>query len=81
MVDTWRALGQGCVAALELTVGRFVATPAVAKHRLFAWLDSRRCYPIIALFVFTRDDDYFFGVLHSRAHELWALEHILHSLR
>jgi type II restriction/modification system DNA methylase subunit YeeA len=23
--------------------------------------------------VFARDDDYFFGVLHSRAHELWAL--------
>lgn len=22
---------------------------------------------------FARDDDYFFGVLHSRAHELWAL--------
>jgi type II restriction/modification system DNA methylase subunit YeeA len=22
--------------------------------------------------VFARDDDYFFGVLHSRAHELWA---------
>ena len=26
-----------------------------------------------ALIVFARDDDYFFGVLHSRAHELWAL--------
>jgi type II restriction/modification system DNA methylase subunit YeeA len=25
------------------------------------------------LIVFARDDDYFFGVLHSRAHELWAL--------
>ena len=24
------------------------------------------------LIVFARDDDYFFGVLHSRAHELWA---------
>jgi type II restriction/modification system DNA methylase subunit YeeA len=23
--------------------------------------------------VFARDDDYFFGALHSRAHELWAL--------
>ena len=23
--------------------------------------------------VFARDDDYFFGVLHSRIHELWAL--------
>ena len=25
------------------------------------------------LIVFARDDDYFFGVLHSRPHELWAL--------
>jgi len=23
--------------------------------------------------IFARDDDYFFGVLHSRAHELWSL--------
>ena len=22
---------------------------------------------------FARDDDYFFGVLHSRAHEVWSL--------
>ena len=26
-----------------------------------------------ATVVFARDDDYFFGVLHSRAHEVWAL--------
>jgi hypothetical protein len=26
-----------------------------------------------ATVVFARDDDYFFGVLHSRLHELWAL--------
>jgi len=26
-----------------------------------------------ALIVFARDDDYFFGVLQSRPHELWAL--------
>src|SRR4051794_2753964 len=25
------------------------------------------------LCVFTRQDDYFFGVLHSRAHEVWSL--------
>ena len=27
-----------------------------------------------ATIAFARDDDYFFGVLHSRAHELWALQ-------
>jgi hypothetical protein len=51
---------------------RYIVTPRVAKHRLFVWLpkgtlaDSR-------LFVFAREDDYFFGVLHSRVHEVWAL--------
>jgi type II restriction/modification system DNA methylase subunit YeeA len=29
--------------------------------------------PDHALFVFAREDDYFFGVLHSRLHEVWAL--------
>jgi type II restriction/modification system DNA methylase subunit YeeA len=51
---------------------RFIVTPAVAKHRLFAW-ESSPTVPDHALFVFARSDDYFFGVLHSRAHELWSL--------
>jgi hypothetical protein len=50
---------------------RYIATPRVSKHRLFVWL------PIEALandgtIVFARDDDYFFGVLHSKLHEIWA---------
>ena len=52
--------------------GRFIATPGVAKHRLFAWVDSK-VLPDHALFAFAREDDYCFGVLHSCAHELWAL--------
>jgi type II restriction/modification system DNA methylase subunit YeeA len=51
---------------------RFIATSSVSKHRLFAWLDSSTL-PDHALIVFAREDDYFFGVLHSRAHELWSL--------
>lgn len=51
---------------------RYIATPAVAKHRLFVWLGGRTL-PNAALNVFARDDDYTFGVLHSRAHEVWAL--------
>jgi type II restriction/modification system DNA methylase subunit YeeA len=50
---------------------RFIVTPEVSKHRIFIWLDS--------VFLadhqtraFARDDYYFFGVLHSRAHEVWA---------
>ena len=53
-------------------LGRFIGTPAVAKHRLFVWLDSSTI-PDHQLYIFSRQDDYFFGVLHSKAHELWAL--------
>lgn len=56
--------------ALEGTQ-RYIATPRVSKHRIFVWLEA------IALandgtIVFASDSDYLFGVLHSRAHELWA---------
>lgn len=51
---------------------RFIVTPRVSKHRLFVYL-SRRELPSDALAVIARDDDYTFGVLHSRAHEVWAL--------
>lgn len=50
---------------------RYIATPRVAKHRLFVWLDVS-ILPDAQLVVFVRSDDYFFGVLHSRPHELWA---------
>ncbi|MFL5760263.1 MAG: type IIL restriction-modification enzyme MmeI [Xanthobacteraceae bacterium] len=36
------------------------------------WLDPT-VLPDHALIVFARQDDYFFGVLHSRAHEVWSL--------
>ena len=51
---------------------RFIATPTIAKHRLFVWL-SAPTLPDHQLIVVGREDDYTFGVLHSRAHELWSL--------
>ena len=51
---------------------RFIATPTVAKHRLFVWYDARIC-PDHQLIVIARDDDVAFGILHSRFHELWSL--------
>ena len=51
---------------------RCIATPTVAKHRLFAWLDARVC-PDHQLIVIARDDDTTFGILHSRFHEAWSL--------
>jgi type II restriction/modification system DNA methylase subunit YeeA len=50
---------------------RYIATPRVTKHRLFAWLPAA-VLADSATIVLARDDDYMFGVLHSRAHELWA---------
>ncbi len=52
-------------------VRRFIVTPSLAKHRLFVWM-SEPTLPDHQLFVFARDDDYAFGVLHSRPHELWS---------
>jgi type II restriction/modification system DNA methylase subunit YeeA len=57
------------LALAELS--RFLGTPTVAKHRLFVWLDGKTL-PDHQIIAFARDDDYFFGVLHSRVHELWA---------
>ncbi len=51
---------------------RFIATPTVAKHRLFVWCDARIC-PDHQLIVISRDDDTAFGILHSRFHEVWSL--------
>jgi len=50
---------------------RYIATPGVAKHRIFVWVQPEVLCNQGTL-VFARDDDYFFGVVHSRLHELWA---------
>ena len=50
---------------------RYIATSQVSKHRLFSYVDGQ-VLPDATLVVFARDDDYFFGVMHSRIHEVWA---------
>jgi type II restriction/modification system DNA methylase subunit YeeA len=57
--------------ALE-PLSRYIATPRVAEHRVFVFLPME-ALPDSRLYAFARDDDFFFGVLHSRVHELWAL--------
>ncbi|MGA2252236.1 class I SAM-dependent DNA methyltransferase, partial [Terracidiphilus sp.] len=52
-------------------IPRYIITPRVSKHRLFAWLGTDTL-PDSATFAFARSDDYFFGVLHSSIHEIWA---------
>ena len=50
---------------------RFLITVRVSKHRLFVW-QTPPTLPDSATFAFARSDDYFFGVVHSRVHEVWA---------
>ena len=51
---------------------RYIVTPRVAKHRIFAYCE-KQTIPDTRIVVIAREDDYFFGVLHSRVHEIWAL--------
>ncbi len=57
--------------AALLPLSKYIVTPHVSKHRIYVWLSSD-ILPDHQLIVFARDDDYFFGVLHSRLHELWS---------
>ena len=68
----WRlgASGEELHNAMQ-PLDRYIVTPRVSKHRLFVWI-SADTLPDSAVVAIARDDDYFFGVLHSRAHELWA---------
>jgi hypothetical protein len=57
---------------------RYIATP-VFPNIVFVWLGSNdslchRCYIFICA-----EDDYFFGILHSRPHEIWSLVNGVHS--
>ena len=72
-VNWWRHVEprQGLHRALDGR-DRYIATPRVAKHRLFVWLDVR-ILPDSQVIVIARDDDVTFGILHSRFHEAWSL--------
>jgi type II restriction/modification system DNA methylase subunit YeeA len=54
------------------SLGRFIVTPRVSKHRIFVW-QHLPILPDNAVVVITREDDTTFGILHSRFHESWAL--------
>ncbi|QRG05628.1 class I SAM-dependent DNA methyltransferase [Xanthobacter dioxanivorans] len=73
-VDQWWLFSRA-LPALRAAIDpleRFIVTPALAKHRVFAWL-PRGIYPDHQLIAIARDDDTAFGILHSRFHELWSL--------
>ena len=72
-LNWWRHVEprQGMWRALD-GLSRYIVTPTVAKHRLFAWLAAQIC-PDHQLIVIAREDDTTFGILHSRFHEVWSL--------
>lgn len=53
-------------------LSRYIAVPFTSKHRVFVWMDLE-ILPSNLLVAIARDDDYFFGVLHSKIHEVWSL--------
>ena len=73
--EYWWRLGRSGTDWRDATaaLGRTVFTPRVAKHRIFVWF-SRNVLPDSAVVGIAADTELFFGVLHSRLHELWALE-------
>lgn len=54
------------------SIQRYIATPRVAKHRFFVWL-SVAVLPDSRLYAICKEDDFTFGILSSRIHEVWAL--------
>ena len=53
------------------SLSRYILSPSVSKYRPFVWTGVA-IVADHANFAFAREDDYFFGVLHSSIHELWA---------
>ena len=53
-------------------LARYIATPRVAKYRMFVWLDVS-VLPDSRLYAIAREDDATFGILTSRIHEVWSL--------
>ena len=69
----WWIHAEPCLGMREALrqMSRFIVTPTVSKHRLFVWLEHPTL-PDHQLIAVACSDDYFFGVLHSTVHELWA---------
>jgi len=71
--ERWWLFGEPNPAMREalLPLKRYIATCQTAKYRMWAWLSSVELAGQTVIGV-ARSDDYFFGVLHSAIHELWA---------
>jgi type II restriction/modification system DNA methylase subunit YeeA len=74
MKQNWWLHGRTRQALRKALVGlrRCIVTPEVAKHRIFVWM-STDVVPDHTCHVIAREDDYAFGVIHSKIHEVWSL--------
>jgi type II restriction/modification system DNA methylase subunit YeeA len=72
--DRWWIHGEARPGLRQAIRGlsRVLCTTAVAKHRIFVWIPAN-FLTTSAVYTFAREDDYFFGVLHSYLHEVWSL--------
>jgi type II restriction/modification system DNA methylase subunit YeeA len=52
-------------------LSRCIVTPETTKHRVFVWMDTN-IIPDYGIHIIVREDNYFFGVLQSKLHILWA---------
>lgn len=68
--ELWRS--RPAMRSRVSTFSRYISTPETAQYRVFVWMKPP-VLPDKNLIVFPRDDDTFFGLLHSRFHELWSL--------
>ena len=66
-----RRTGEG-VRTASKQFRRLLCTPRVSKHRIFVWIEAI-VEPDTATYAFAREDDTFFGIMHSRFHEVWSL--------
>lgn len=64
--------GTGVRVGLQ-SLRRYLIGPQTGKYLQFRWF-STSVLPNSTVVLHLRDDDYFFGVLHSRIHEVWALQ-------
>ncbi|WP_226381586.1 class I SAM-dependent DNA methyltransferase [Falsiroseomonas ponticola] len=72
--DSWwrHAEARPAMRTALAPLSRYIATPRLAKHRIFLWL-THATLPDSTIISIARDDDTTFGILHSRFHEAWSL--------
>lgn len=72
--DNWWLHGESGIGLRAAVAGlnRKIVTAQTAKHRIYRFMPVD-AVASVTIIVFAREDDYFFGLLHSKAHEIWAL--------